>query len=76
MIFLMITEIQKWPKIILNTVEKSICKLFIRNNRYFTDFHEKKIVHNFGKSGGFWMVFYYEGHRVVGIESWMLEENG
>ena len=29
MIFLMITEIQKWPKIILNTVEKSICKLFI-----------------------------------------------
>ena len=70
----MITEIQKWPKIILNTVEKSICKLFIA----ITDILpiSTKLVHNFGNSGGFWMVFYYEGHRVVGIESRMLEENG
>ena len=29
MIFLMITQIQKGPNIIPNTVEKSICKLFI-----------------------------------------------
>ena len=75
MIFLMITEIQKWPKIILKTVEKSIFKLFIAIADILP-ISTKKLVHNFGNSGGFWMVFYYEGHRVVGIESRMLEENG